>query len=510
MGRTVRWTMLLMGVWSSACISVPLPSGGPKLERITLPVAGDEAAAVRQSFGKPQRLDTPSNWVYEWTTDRKFVIVPIMPTGMPAGAAVAGNQYRMLVEFGPDARVTEVACSAREAPDNGVPRLDCETPTEPLRSRASTLFAYHLQSKPGLEKVDFHQAELTGAVTSMVLSPDGRQMAATDNKNRLWVFDTESGEVVHRHEGEPVKFFSMAPAGPVNAAFSRDGERLLVVQRKAGATILRRNPDGAFEPLLALPGDDLGQVAIGGDTETMIAFGENGIVTIQSDGSRSTAFEPTARLDFHVNGPEPIEPWDGTGDLIAVRFGQTWWTGGRTAVFTADGRGGAILDLRNDYARVGKQGYRFSQDGMWFAHNTGRHLEIWPSAALLGVVEGRLPAELVAPSWVALMPFTNRKDEEEKGHMPIAFRDDGVLVAAASQVAIHVWRMADGKPLALIGALNNRYDPSSGEYSIREAAADDWGVFRVVSLALAPDNRLTAVYADSQFNIYVGAWQIEE
>lgn len=52
--------------------------------------------------------------------------------------------------------------------------------------------------------------------------------------------------------------------------------------------------------------------------------------------------------------------------------------------------------------------------------------------------------------------------------------------------------------------------PPSGEYSIGEATADSWGVLRVIALALAPDSRLTAVFADSNFNIYVGAWQIEE
>jgi len=344
----------------------------------------------------------------------------------------------------------------------------------------------------------------------MVLSPDGRLLAATDRKNRLWIVDTESGEIVLRHEGEPVKFFSLAPPGPVNAVFSQDGKRLAVAQRKVGAEFLTRTPDGAFETLLELGDDDLRQVAVRGDDNTIIAFGELGLITLRPDGGRSTAFEPAARLDFHANGPDRIESGAGTGDLIAVRFGQTWWTGGRTAVFTADGRGVAILDLRNDYARIAKQGYRFSPDGRWLAHNTGRHLEIWPSAGLFGIAEGRLSPDVIAPSWVALMPFTNRKDEEEKGHMPIAFRDDGEVVAAASQVAIHVWRMDGGEPIALVGALSQQYHHPSGEYSIGEAAADSWGVLRVIALALAPDNRLTAVFADSNFNIYVGAWQIEE
>ena len=376
-----------MAACSIACISVPLPSGGPKLEKITLPIAGDEATAVRQTFGEPQRLDTPSNWVYEWTTERKFVIVPVMPTGMPAGAAVAGNRYRMLVEVGTDGRVVRVACTAREAPEDGVPPLDCESPTGPLRSRASTLFAYRLDSKPGFEKVDFFQPELTGAATPMVLSPDGRLLAATDRKNRLWVVDTESGEVVHHHEGQPVKFFSMAPPGPVNAVFSRDGERLAVAQRKVGAEFLTRTPDGAFETLLELGDDDLRQVAVRGDDDTIIAFGELGLITLRPDGSRSTAFEPAARLDFHANGPERIESGAGTGDLIAVRFGQTWWTGGRTAVFTADGRGVAILDLRNDYARIAKQGYRFSQDGSGGSPTT-------PAATSRS---GRAPGSLASP-----------------------------------------------------------------------------------------------------------------
>ncbi len=493
----------------TACISIPMPSGGPKLEKISLPVAGDEAATVRQTFGEPQRLDVSTYWVYEWTTDRKFVVVPVMPMGMPVGAAVAGNQYRMLVQVGPEGRIGHVACTAREAPEDGVPSLECETPIEPLRANARKLFTYQLDRNPELVKIKFFQSQATGASTAMVLSPTGRLLAATDSKNRLWVVDTESGEIVYRHVGEPIKFYSMSPTGQVNAGFSLDGERLFVSQRKVGAEILDRNSDGTFEAIIELGDDDLRQIAVGGEVDTIVALGELGVVTLQPDGDRSTAVEPLARLDFDVHGPEQVEPRVGLADLVAVRLGQSWWTGGRTAVFRADGRGIAILDLRNNYARVGKQGYRFSLDGRWLAHNTGRHFEIWPSAELLGIVEGRTAADAAVPSWVALMPFTNRKDEEVNGHMPIAFRDDGGLVAAASRVAIHVWRVDDGEPVALIGALAWRFHQPSGEYSIEQASPDDWAVLRVLALALAPDNRLTAVLADSSFNVFVGAWQIE-
>jgi WD40 repeat protein len=508
--RAVRWSLLLMAAWSIACISVPLPSGGPELEKITLPVAGDEASTVRQTFGEPQRLDIPGYWLYEWTSDRKFVIVPVMPTGMPAGAAVAGNRYRMLVEIGPEERVSRVACTAREAPEDGLPPLDCETPIEPLRSRARMLFAYHLDGKPEFQKIKFNQSGGTGASTPMVLSADGRLLATTDSKNRLWVLDTETGEPVHRHEGEPIKFFSLAPVGQVKAAIADGGRRLVIAQHKIGVEILERAPNGKYATTVSVPDVETGQVAAGGDDRTIFAFGAHGISAIQPDGSRTPTIEPVARLDFHVNGPEHVEPPAGQDEPIAVRLGQSWWTGGRTALFTADGRGLTVLDLRNDYARVGKQGYGFSPDGRLLAHNTGRHLEVWQSAELLGVVEGRHPASTASPSWVALMPFTNRKDDEPTAHMPVAFRDDGKLLAAASRVTIHVWRAENGEAVALIGAMAQDYDPQSKKLAFRQATADSWPVFQVLALALAPDNRLTAVFSDSSFNIYIGAWQIEE
>lgn len=510
MGRAVRWSLLMMGAWSIACISVPLPSAGPKLEKITLPAAGDQAQSVRATFGAPQRLDVPTYWIYEWTTERKFVIAPVFPLGMPAGATVAGNRYRMLVEVDPEGRVERVECTARAAPEDGAPPLGCETPIEPLRANATPLIAYQLNGKPAFDDARFYQTELSGASTPMVLSPDGRLLAATDAKNRLYVIDTESGAIIHRHDGAPVKFFSLAPPGQVKAVFSSNGDRLVISQQKIGAKILGRSADGGFETVIEIADDDLRQVANGAGTGEIIAFGELGLVTLQNGGGRSAAVDPVARLDFAVLGPELIDPPEIPAELVAVRFGQTWWTGGRTAVFSADGRGVALLDLRNDYARVGKQGYQFSPDGVWLAHNTGRHLEMWPSAGLLGIVDRSLAADTVAPSWVALMPFTHRKDEEVNGHFPVAFRDDGQLVAAASQVAIHVWRADDGEPVALIGALTNHYHHPSGEYFIEQAAPDAWPTLRVLALAISQDNRLTAVFADPHFNIYVGSWQIAE
>lgn len=495
----------------TSCISVPLGSGGPELEKISLPAPGDQAAVVRKTFGAPQRLDTPTYWVYEWSTDRKFVIVPVTPMGVPVGVPVVGNRYRMLVEFGLDERVVRVECTAREVPDDAQIRLDCETPVEPLRAGARALFGYRLDGRSGFEDIAFSQTEGGGASTAMVLSSDGRLLAATDGKNRLWIIDTESGEAIHRHDGEPIRFFSLAPPGQVRAAFSYDGVRLVVTQRKIGTTLLERRPDGDFEPIEDFGRIDLQQVVFGGDTDLILAIGEGGVVTLQPQGDWSTPIDRMARLDFEVTGPEQVEPALLSDDLIPIRLGQTWWTGGRTAVFRPEGRGAAVLDLRNDYARVGKQGYVFSADGAFFAHNTGRHFELWSSADLLAAAAGTVAGGAVFPSWVALMPYTNQTDEEETSHMPVSFRPDGRLVAAGSRAAIHVWRAGDGSPVAIIGALKEVPDPNTGDSSIHQAAADDsYGVLRVLAIALADDNRLTAVFADSRFEIFIGAWQIEE
>ena len=505
-----RWSLVLVAAWSLACISIPIPDRGPELEEIELPSVGDEASSVRRTFGEPQRLDIPPAWVYEWTTDRRFVVVPVIPLGMPAGAVVAGNRYRMLVRFDSNGRVQQISCTEREVSTEQAPDLGCELPIGPLRARARQLFAYRLDSRPGFEKLSFNQSEGTGASTPMALSADGRLLAATDAKNRLWVLDTETGESVHRHDGQPIRFFSLAPAGQVKAAFAKDGRRLVIAQHKVGVEILDRAPDGMFTTTASLPDGGIGQVSVGGDQRVVFGFGEQGISMLQSDGSWTAPIDPAARLDFHASGPEPVEPPGPRTDLTAVRFGQSWWTGGRSAVFAADGRGVAVLDLRNDYARVGKQGYAFAPDGRWLAHNTGRHFELWPSEDVYRIVEDRLVVDQVAPAWVALMPFTNRGDEEPTAHLPVAFRSDGGLVAAASRAAIHVWRTDDGAPVALIGALRFGYDHSSGATTIEEADPDNSLALRVLALALAPDNRLTAVFCDGYFKIVIGAWQIEE
>jgi hypothetical protein len=466
MDRTARWSLLLVAAWSFACISVPLPSAGPKLEKITLPAPGDAASSVRQAFGEPQRLDISAAWVYEWTTDRKFVVVPVMPTGMPVGAAVAGNRYRMLVAFDAEGRVQRISCTSREAPADDDPVLECETQLGPLRERARPLFSYRLDDNLAFEKASFNQSGGTGASTPMILSADGRLLATTDSKNRLWILDAETGEVIHRHDGEPIKFFSLAPVGQVKAVFADNGRQLVIAQYKVGIEVLERADDGTFKTTVSMPDPDIGQVTVAGDDRTIFAFGEHGISILQPDGLRKAAIDPAARLDFQVNGPERVEPPAAAADLTGVRFGQSWWTGGRSAVFTADGGGVALLDLRNDTARVGKQGYGFSSDGRMLAHNTGRHIEMWRSADIFGVVDGRLPAAEVAPSWVALMPFTNRRDEDPTGHLPIAFREGGGLVATASRAAIHVWRAEGGEPVALIGAMRSQYHHPSGESTI--------------------------------------------
>ena len=84
------------------------------------------------------------------------------------------------------------------------------------------------------------------------------------------------------------------------------------------------------------------------------------------------------------------------------------------------------------------------------------------------------------------------------------------MVAAASRAAIHVWRTDDGSPVALIGALRFGYDHSSGATTIEDADPDSSLALRVLALALARDNRLTAVFCDGYFKIVIGAWQIEE
>jgi hypothetical protein len=95
--------------------------------------------------------------------------------------------------------------------------------------------------------------------------------------------------------------------------------------------------------------------------------------------------------------------------------------------------------------------------------------------------------------------------------MPVAFRPDGRLVAAASRAAIHIWRTDDGAPVAVVGALKQVSDQSTGGSSIGQAVADDsYEVLRVLAIALADDNRLTVVFADSRLRILIGAWQIEE
>lgn len=80
--------LLILASVLAGCVIIPLPDKGPALRQVGLPQIGETEQSVRERFGQPQLLDSGNFLMYEWTRDRKFVLVAAIPSGLPVGGVV--------------------------------------------------------------------------------------------------------------------------------------------------------------------------------------------------------------------------------------------------------------------------------------------------------------------------------------------------------------------------------------------------------------------------------------
>jgi WD40 repeat protein len=487
----------------AGCIIIPLPSQGPKLDRIVLPATGAPATEVRQTLGAPNRLDVPNYLFYEWAVDRRFVIVPTMPTGIPAGILTDGSTYRLLIGMDRRGTVTTVRCSATELTDHEIAALPCAAQVGNLRTGVRRLFEYDIRQIAGLEDASFSHGGGNGATADQVLSPDGRLLAATDVLNRVWIIDLDQGAVVSRFDGEPFRFFAWTPPGEARAAFSADSRHMAVAQHHAHYTILDRQGE-AFVPVSELKtGDvDVAQYAI--DGSGVLGHSGGGVVRLVPTIAGKKETISSADLRFSAHGPVSVEPV-APADLMMASLKHSLLRPGLKALFGPEGRGLAVFDPRNAHVRNAGHGFAFSPDGQWLVRNSCRTLELWPSGGLVDLITGRRAVGTLSPSSVLLMPIAHDSTDERDGcYAPIAFRPDGKFVAAASNAVIHIWRLSDGEQVAVIGPLPLGFTIRPSE----EPAGPDTSALSVQALAFGPDNRLTAIMSDYRHSVFAVAWQL--
>jgi hypothetical protein len=479
--RTVLLAFLL-----NACVYVPLPDKVPPLQEVRLPRPGDSVAEVRRVFGDPQLLHSGRFLLYDWTTDRRFVIVPLFPTGLPGGGVVSGQRFRMRIVLDDAQRVASVDCSVESLDSTHLEALGCRDPAA-MRALARPVDWRELADIPELADVRFWHPEMTGTNTNMILSPDGSTLAGSDVKNRTWIVDIGSFTVVGRHANTPPNFWSWKGIPEPRAAFSADSQRLVIAQ---GTTIsFLDRVANRFISVGQLEGDDLRVARFICCSDSLMGYGPGGAVRITLEGKPHGHLDGEGRLAFDVSGAAVTR----ASPSGAVRLGaldSALLAPSPRAAFGATAQENVVLDGRNDFARHrAPANFEFSPDGRWLARNSCRHLELYDSRALSERLADGEPVT-VAPAQAMMMSLLDKSSQDAGCHGPIAFHPAGQLVAAAGEKAIHVWSVDEGRQALLVDLTDQRYG------------------LHAVAIALDANYRLTAVVSDYRGTIYVARWRI--
>lgn len=503
--KYARLLLLCLNVLAG-CVIIPLPDQGPELKRVKVPQLEAPAIEVRHALKTPQLLDTPNYSLYEWDVDRRFVIVPSLPLGLPVGGVTDKGTYRMLVAFDVDGRVSEVVCSATEQRAKVLEALDCNVDVAAARTNVRRLAAFELTTIPGLEEIHFSWSGGTGATTHMALSPDGRFLAVADNRNQVWVVDVEQQRVSDRISGVSSGFFSLSPAGPPRVAFSDDGRLLAFVQRNAPSELRQWRQD-RFIPNGGL--SDNRSLAVAQFARNGLGFAgldDDGFSWFSPGEARVSRAPAVGRAKFLSGGPAVLDPVP-RSELQVAKVESKLFRPARWLAFGEDGRGIAVLDPRNDYALSEGETLVFSPDGGWLARNTCRQLELWSSPVLAKELDSPQADGSLSPGFVGFMPFTHTTREESSDcHGPVAFRPDGRYVAASSRVAVHVWSLDDVRPIAVIGPLPLGFPRWT---QVEPAAPNAPSPLQVKTVSFNADNRITAVFFNYNYDIVVATWQVQ-
>ena len=478
--------VLLCPLLLSGCIYIPLPDQAPLLQEVRLPQVGDLASAVRRVFGEPQVLDSGRFLIYEWTTDRGFLIVPAYPTGLPVGGVIAKYRFRMGIVLDEAQRVASITCSVEGAERRQLETTGCLV-QETLSAKAKLAKWVDLSLIDGLAGIRFWRVEATGSNTDMVLSPDGTVLAATDTENHTWLVDLERFSVMNRHDNTEPKFWSLKGVPPPRSTFSADGQHLFISQGENSVLFVR---DGdQFRPVRQLVGHDLRAARLTCCPARIVGLGAGQVSEFSFDGVMLGHMKGEGRVRFGVAGAavsEAVPP--GTPKVVALSTATL--VPSPRAVFGEHDIGNAVLDTRNDSARQRAfASFEFSPGGRWLARNSCRHVEIWESRVLAAILSNK-DAPVSSPAKALMMPLPSETTDEFECHGPVMFRPDGQKVAAASTRAIYVWDIDAGSPEVLIDVQTLGHG------------------LHVVAIGFSNRDRLTAVVSDYRGTIFIGRWQV--
>jgi WD40 repeat protein len=460
----------------------------PPLSEAQIPHRGDLVAEVRQVFGDPQVLDSGRYLIYDWTTDRQLVLVPVGYTGLSGATVTAGHRFRMRIVLDETQRVANVDCSVEKLDSSQLDELGCLDPAA-MRALAGAAEWRELADIAGLADVRFWHSEMSGSNTNMVLAPDGRTLAASDAKNRTWIIDLESFALVGHSDNTPPEFWSLKGIREPRAAFTDDGRRVAITQGDV-ISLLSRSGD-QFAPEAQLAVHDFKVAGFDCCADGLTGLGAGQVSRITLAGETRDAVDGEGRLNFGVSGAA-VTRRSPSGSFRVAALDSAALKPSPRAIFYDNSRENLVLDPRNDFARhSAPANFEFSRDGRWLARNSCRHLELWDSSQLFDRLSSA-STEVITPDAAMVMTLSSDSGYDDGCHGPIAFHPGGKMVAAASKKAIHIWRIEGGAQEILL-------DIEEGGYGLH-----------TVAIAFDATHHLVAVASDYRGTLYVARWSLPD
>ncbi len=488
-----HWFLLPALCLLFGCIYIPLPDGGPELQKVALPASGVNEAEVRQLFGTPELLDTPKYKLYEWNSGRSFVIVPTIPTGLPYGGVLSKDRSRLLIAFDEHGKTVRTECSVASLSSDQLQTLGCLDPKK-QESGGRPLAEHKLNDLPELKKASFFDGALGGSQLSMVLSPDGQLLAAVDTDLHVWVIDLEKFRVIYDVQAAKPGWMT---GGMSRVAFSPDSQRLVISQPDNPVLILHRAADRFVdETRIENLGSNYIQFA-GQDNNSLIGLSADRAIQVSTEGSLVAKSDQEGSIFFGPEGPV-IKQLTTPEPLLSGILDLAWHKPSQRAVFSATGQGLAIIDPRNDFARQhGTANFRFSPGGEWLASNNCQYLAFWNSRQISEMLVGTAPDRGPSPELATLIPLTSRDNNAiDECLGPLAFSPTGEQIAAATRDAVYVWHIRPGNPPTVTEPM-----------SFKTFQGDQRPYYRVLAVTLTPGRRLVVVTAYHS-EISVLSWQL--